>query len=68
MDAFNISSLRVDRFHIDSSMFSSEDQILNSLWIGLMGIETLMVVGVVCQSLAKRFTSKTSPQPVGLDM
>ncbi|CAI4213362.1 unnamed protein product [Parascedosporium putredinis] len=37
--------------------FGYEEKILNSLWIGLLGIETLMVLGVAVQSLLKRFQS-----------
>lgn len=64
MDLFtnmNINAFKIDSFKlIDSSMFDSEDKILNSLWIGLLGIETLMVVGVAVQSLTKRFVKTSS--------
>lgn len=31
-----------------------EDKILNAVWVGLLGLEILMVVGVAVRGLAKR--------------
>jgi len=34
--------------------FGHEEKILNTLWIGLLGLETLMVLGVAVQSIVRR--------------
>ncbi|KEZ42172.1 hypothetical protein SAPIO_CDS6234 [Scedosporium apiospermum] len=34
--------------------FDHEEKILNTLWIGLLGLETLMVLGVAVQSIVRR--------------
>jgi hypothetical protein len=31
-----------------------EEQILNTVWIGLLGLEVLMVLGVILQAIVKR--------------
>jgi hypothetical protein len=31
-----------------------EEQILNTVWIGLLGVEVLMVLGVILQAIVKR--------------
>lgn len=36
-----------------------EERVLNTVWIGLLGIEVLMVLGVAVQGVIKRF----GPQP-----
>lgn len=36
-----------------------EEKILNTVWIGLLGLETLMVLGVAVQGIIKRY----GPQP-----
>ncbi|KEY67716.1 hypothetical protein S7711_10793 [Stachybotrys chartarum IBT 7711] len=38
----------------------NEQKILNTLWIGLLGLETLMVLGVAVQGLVKRFDHSTA--------
>jgi hypothetical protein len=35
-----------------------EERILNAVWIGLLGLETLMVLGVIARSIAKRVGPK----------
>jgi hypothetical protein len=45
----------MESFFVDSQ----EQRILNTVWIGLLSLETLMVVGVAVQGLVKRF----GPQP-----
>ncbi|PKS10919.1 hypothetical protein jhhlp_002677 [Lomentospora prolificans] len=43
--------------NMEGYAFGYEEKILNSLWIGLLGLETLMVLGVAVQSIMKRFQS-----------
>ena len=40
----------------------SEEQILNAIWIGLVSIETLLVVGVAVQGLTKRLAAAAPKQ------
>jgi hypothetical protein len=34
--------------------FGYEERLLNGLWIGLLGLETLMVLGVAVRSVVRR--------------
>lgn len=34
--------------------FGHEDRILNAVWVGLLGLEVLMVLGVAVRGIAKR--------------
>jgi hypothetical protein len=38
--------------------FGYEERLLNSIWIGLLGIEALMVVGVAVRGLMSRFITQ----------
>ncbi|CAH0014832.1 unnamed protein product [Clonostachys rhizophaga] len=38
--------------------FGSEDKILNAVWVGILGLEVLMVLGVAIQSIWKRLAHK----------
>jgi hypothetical protein len=44
---------------MESYAIGDEERILNAVWIGLLGLEVLMVLGVAVQSIVKRL----APQP-----
>jgi hypothetical protein len=44
---------------MESLAIGDEERILNAVWIGLLGLEVLMVLGVAVQSIVKRLV----PQP-----
>jgi hypothetical protein len=40
-----------------------EDRILNAVWVGLLGLEVLMVLGVAVRGIAKRLSPAQAPKP-----
>ena len=45
----------LDKMTASGYAFGHEEQLLNGIWMGLLGLETLMVLGVAVQSLVRRF-------------
>ncbi|KFH45406.1 hypothetical protein ACRE_037460 [Hapsidospora chrysogenum ATCC 11550] len=39
-----------------------EDRILNAVWVGLLGLEVLMVLGVAVRAIAKRLSPAQAPK------
>jgi len=49
--------------NISAALAGDENELLNGIWIGLLGVETLMVVGVAVRSLFKAIASRFSQSP-----
>ena len=43
---------------MSGKLYGYEEQILNSIWMGLLGLEVLMVVGLAAQRLLASVASK----------
>ena len=44
-----------------SLQLGNEETILNAVWVGLLGLEVLMVLGVFVQGVAKRLGYRAAP-------
>lgn len=47
---------------LDGYLHGHEEEILNAIWIGLLGLEIAMVLGVAVRGLAKGLSAPSQPK------